>query len=113
MLKCLRRHAQEADHPGLGFTRLAQDTFQIDTLTGSHHCIVTKLQGASIRTLQEVLPNAKLPKLLVKSLIHRLFVSVNWLHATCGLIHTGMLLVEPTWPFHSLISLLDIFPQIF
>ncbi|OOF90911.1 hypothetical protein ASPCADRAFT_409626 [Aspergillus carbonarius ITEM 5010] len=88
MLKCLRRHAQEADHPGLGFTRLAQDTFQIDTLTGSHHCIVTKLQGASIRTLQEVLPNAKLPKLLVKSLIHRLFVSVNWLHATCGLIHT-------------------------
>ncbi|PYI02578.1 kinase-like protein [Aspergillus sclerotiicarbonarius CBS 121057] len=90
MLQRLSRFAQEADHPGLEFTRLAQDIFHIDTPTGPHYCIVTKPQGASIRTLQEVFPDAVLPKLLVKSLIHRLFVSVNWLHATCGLIHTDI-----------------------
>ncbi|RAK97316.1 protein kinase [Aspergillus ibericus CBS 121593] len=90
MLQRLSRFAQEGDHPGLEFTRLAQDIFQLESPTGSHYCIATKPQGASIRILQEVFPNAVLPKLLVKSLIHRLFLSVNWLHATCGLIHTDI-----------------------
>jgi hypothetical protein len=25
----------------------------------------------------------------VKSIIHRLWFSVNWFHSTCGVIHTG------------------------
>ncbi|PWY82057.1 kinase-like protein [Aspergillus heteromorphus CBS 117.55] len=90
MLQRLGNFAQQADHPGLEFTRLAQDIFQIDTSTGPHHCIVTEPQGASIRTLQDVFPNAILPKLLVKSLVHRLVISIDWLHATCGLVHTDI-----------------------
>lgn len=91
MLQRLGRLAHEADHPGMDFTRLAQDIFQIDGPWGPHYCIATKPQGASLRTLQAVFPNARLPKILVKSLIHRIFFAVNWLHVTCGVIHTGML----------------------
>lgn len=91
MLRRLREFAKEADHPGLDFTRLALDVFDIDGQSGRHYCIATKPQGSSLRALQETFANAIFPKMLVKSLVHRLWFSVNWLHATCGVIHTGML----------------------
>ncbi|PGH11330.1 hypothetical protein AJ79_04946 [Helicocarpus griseus UAMH5409] len=62
-LICSSACAAEEDSPGLLFTRLAGN-------------------------LQETFPDAKLPKLLVRSLVHRLFFSINWLHATCNTIHT-------------------------
>lgn len=88
MLQRLKQFADK-DHPGLDFTRLARDIFETESLASRHHCIAYKPQGNSVRTLQEVFPNAMIPKTLVKSLIHRLFFSVNWLHATCGVAHTG------------------------
>ncbi|KAJ5731820.1 protein kinase [Penicillium malachiteum] len=87
MLRRLEQFANE-DHPGLDFTRLARDIFEIESLGGFHYCIAFQPQGNSVRTLQETFPNAKIPKFLVKCLIHRLFFSVNWLHATCGVAHT-------------------------
>jgi serine/threonine-protein kinase SRPK3 len=91
MLRRLSEFAKEADHPGLDFTRLARDIFKIDGPYSRHCCIATKPQGSSLRTLQETFANAIFPKMLVKSLVHRLLFSVNWLHATCGVVHTGML----------------------
>ncbi|KIV88507.1 hypothetical protein PV10_08188 [Exophiala mesophila] len=91
MLKRLSRIAKEADHPGLDFTRLALDTFEIDGPHGRHYCIAAEAQGCSLRTLQETLDDAILPKLLVRSLVHRVLFSLNWLHAGCGVVHTGML----------------------
>jgi hypothetical protein len=88
MLQRMKQFADK-DHPGLDFTRLARDIFETESLAGRHHCIAYKPQGNSVRTLQEAIPNAMIPKTLVKSLIHRLFISVNWLHATCGVAHTG------------------------
>ncbi|KAB8210114.1 kinase-like domain-containing protein [Aspergillus parasiticus] len=85
MLRRLEKFA-EKDHPGLDFTRLARDIFEIDSPSGSHYCIAFKPQGNSVRTLQETFPNAQLHKLLVRSIIHRLFFAVNWLHATCGVV---------------------------
>ncbi|KAJ5849928.1 hypothetical protein N7455_009784 [Penicillium solitum] len=78
--------------PGVGFTRLADDIFEIDrdSLHSLHYCIASKPQGQSIRVLQETFPNGILPKLLVKSIIHRLWFSVNWFHSTCGVIHTDI-----------------------
>ncbi|MCJ1373452.1 hypothetical protein MMC20_004680 [Loxospora ochrophaea] len=90
MLQRLGKLAQEKDHPGLDFTRLASDVFEVDGPTGRHYCIAAKPQGGSLRTLQETFPNAILPKLLVRSLVHRLFFSVNWLHVTCDVIHTDI-----------------------
>lgn len=90
MLRRLKKYADEFDRPGPCFTRLARDIFEINGPYGRHVCISFKAQGASLRTMQEIFPNAQLPRLLVRSLIHRLFFSVNWLHATCGVVHTGM-----------------------
>jgi hypothetical protein len=75
----------------VGFTRLADDIFEIDgaPIDGRHHCIASRPEGQSMRVLQETFPNAILPKLLVKSIIHRLWFSVNWFHSTCGVIHAG------------------------
>jgi hypothetical protein len=90
MLRYLKKFADK-DHPGLDFARLAQEIFEIEGPSGLHYCIASKPQGNSVRTLQETIPDAKLPKLLVKSLIHRLFFSLNRLHAICGVVHTGKL----------------------
>ncbi|CAI7660131.1 unnamed protein product [Penicillium glandicola] len=89
MLQRLKQFADE-DHPGLDFTRLARDIFETESLAGRHHCITYKPQGNSVRALEETFPNAMIPKTLVKSLIHRLFFSMNWLHATCGVAHTDI-----------------------
>jgi hypothetical protein len=70
---------------------LAQEIFEIEGPSGLHYCITSKPQGNSVRTLQDTFPDAKLPKLVVKSLIHRLFFSLNWVHALCGVAHTGKL----------------------
>ncbi|KAM5433064.1 hypothetical protein MferCBS31731_007288 [Microsporum ferrugineum] len=81
----------DKEHPGLFFTRLADDILEIDGPAGGrHYCVVSKPQGNSVRILQERFPNAILPKLLVRSIVHRLFFAVNWLHATCGVVHTDI-----------------------
>ncbi|KAI1834470.1 hypothetical protein DTO006G1_108 [Penicillium roqueforti] len=94
MLRRLKRFADtdEGDHPGVGFTRLADDIFENDqaSLHGRYYCIASKPEGQSIRVLQEAFPNSILPKLLVKSIIHCLWFSVDWLHSVCGVIHTNI-----------------------
>ena len=89
MLRHLREVANLCDSPGLKFTRLATDIFEIAGPLGSHHCIASVPQGSSLRALQEYFPAGKLPKLLVKPVIHRLLFSLNWLHGACGVIHCG------------------------
>ncbi|KAJ5437600.1 protein kinase [Penicillium cf. griseofulvum] len=86
MLQRLKQFADK-DHPGLDFTRLARDIFETESLAGRHHCIALHISPKA--TASEALPNAMIPKTLVKSLIHRLFISVNWLHATCRVAHTA------------------------
>ncbi|KAE8365640.1 hypothetical protein BDV27DRAFT_144298 [Aspergillus caelatus] len=80
MLQRMKKFAEAASHPGLCFTRLASDIFELHTSFGRHCCILS--------------PNAMLPKLLVRSLMHRLFFAINWLHATCNLIHTGLVRIQ-------------------
>jgi hypothetical protein len=88
MLRHLKEVAKD-DHPGLDFIRLAEDIFQIDGPEGQHNCIVTRPEGVSVRFLQEYYPDAVLPKLLVKSLVHRLLFAINFLHVRANVIHTG------------------------
>ncbi|KAL4783369.1 protein kinase [Aspergillus varians] len=90
-LQRMKQSAEAASHPGLCFTRLATDIFELNTSSGRHYCIASKPQGHSLRTLQAAYPNARVLKLLVGSLMHRLFFAINWLHATCSLIHTGLI----------------------
>ncbi|OJD15379.1 hypothetical protein AJ78_04349 [Emergomyces pasteurianus Ep9510] len=60
--------------------------------------ILTELSGAMFAsrsnsrwtTMQETFRHEQLPKLLMRFFVHRLFFSVNWLHATCGVVHTDI-----------------------
>ncbi|EEP82159.1 predicted protein [Uncinocarpus reesii 1704] len=80
----------EIDHPGLDFTRLANDIFQISRSSGRHYCIVCKPQGPTAFDLQQLFSEAKMPKVMVKGLIHYLLFSLNWLHVNCGVAHTDI-----------------------
>lgn len=91
MLRHLGEHAK-VDHPGLDFMRLAKDIFKIPGESGQHYCIVSKPQGGSLRQLQERVVDAKVPKILAKSFIHRLLFAVNFIHFRCWAVHTGKLL---------------------
>lgn len=91
MLQHVGKFAHTTRNAGPEFTRLARDIFEIDGPSGRHYCIASTPQGSSLRAVQEAFPNSVLPKYLVKSHIHRLMVSLNWLHADCSTIHTGML----------------------
>ncbi|OQE13385.1 hypothetical protein PENFLA_c049G09239 [Penicillium flavigenum] len=68
MLQRLKRFAdtEQRDLPGIGFTRLADDMFEIDgaSIDGRHYCIALRPEGQSMGVLQETFPNAILPKLL-------------------------------------------------
>ncbi|KAL3474093.1 protein kinase [Aspergillus californicus] len=92
MLRRMKTFAEtgDPDNPGLLFTRLATDIFDIHTLSGRHSCMVFKPQGHSLRMLQTTFPDAKVPNPLVGALMHRLFFSLNWLYARCKLIHTDI-----------------------
>ncbi|KAK5168829.1 uncharacterized protein LTR77_006138 [Saxophila tyrrhenica] len=90
MLRHLESTSEAGDHPGLDFIRLADDIFEADGPTGRHHCIAMKPQGVSVRTLQEFYPDERLPKLLVRSLVHRLLFAIDWLHSRCQTIHTDI-----------------------
>ena len=96
MLRHLRRCGDKRpDSPGLLFTRLADDIFELDSPSGGrHYCIVSKPHASNVRSLQEHFPDAIVPKLLVRSLIHRVLFSVAFLHATCNVAHTGRLLAR-------------------
>lgn len=89
ILRQLGDVAHDNNHPGLNFTRLADDIFEIDGPTSSHCCIAMEPQGVSLRILQDVFPDGILPKLLVKNLVHRLLFAINFLHADCNVVHTG------------------------
>jgi serine/threonine-protein kinase SRPK3 len=89
MLRHLALKAAGSNHPGLHFTRLTHESFQIEGPAGQHHCVVFDPQGNSLRALQELMPGGMLPKLIVRSSMHRVLFAMNWLHLECGVIHTG------------------------
>ncbi|WEW60369.1 hypothetical protein PRK78_005854 [Emydomyces testavorans] len=98
MLRRLSKFA-DMDHPGISFTRLALDIFELNGPFGRHFGITSKPKGNSVRVLQEVLPYARIPEPMVKTMVHRVFFALNWLHAGCGVVHTDIspqnILMEP------------------
>ncbi|PGH14527.1 serine/threonine protein kinase [Helicocarpus griseus UAMH5409] len=58
MLRRLKKFAAEEESPGLFFTRLADDIFELHTPSGArHYVIASKPQGSSARVLQEWYPD--------------------------------------------------------
>lgn len=51
MLQHLKKCAAAEDYPGLLVTRLADDIFEINMLSGPHYCVFSKPQTGSLREL--------------------------------------------------------------
>ncbi|CAK1361676.1 unnamed protein product [Cercospora beticola] len=90
MLKHLQDFARSVVHPGTDFVRMASDVFEIETKTGKHTCIVSKPHGCSLRKVQEYIAPGALLKSIIKPNLHRLILALNFLHATCDVIHTDL-----------------------
>ena len=89
MFRRLTLKVPGTDHPGVDYIRLAREIFEIEGPTGRHYCVVMEPHGNSIRFLQENLPTAMLPKLMVRAAMHMVLFALNWLHLECNVIHTG------------------------
>lgn len=107
MLKHLQDFAQSVVHSGTDFVRMASDVFEIETKTGKHTCIVSKPHGCSLRKVQEYIAPGALLKSIIKPNLHRLILALNFLHATCDVIHTGTTFL--TAPLKSLLTELQIY----
>ncbi|WEW60885.1 hypothetical protein PRK78_006373 [Emydomyces testavorans] len=95
MLKHLKQFKEEAEAADLAyvkFARFADDIFEVDDLTGRHYCMTFKPHPCSVRTLQKVFPDAALPKLLIRSTVHRVLFGLNFLR---GIGHINILISHP------------------
>lgn len=88
----LAKFAEHDNHEGIKHIRLSKDEFQTPgtSLWYRHQCIVHQPQGTSFGVLQEKYPDEILPVEIVKSMITPLLRALDWLHNTCGVVHTGM-----------------------
>ncbi|KIW62711.1 hypothetical protein PV04_10855 [Phialophora macrospora] len=87
MLQRLKSLAERDNHPGVVFTRLPLETFELYGPHGRYLCIVAEAEGRSLHELQK---SFLLPRTLVRSLMLKLAYAVHWLHRTCGVIHTDI-----------------------
>ncbi|QRV92958.1 Serine/threonine-protein kinase [Ceratobasidium sp. AG-Ba] len=73
--------------------------FKITSSKGSHQCIVMEVLGASVDELRRH-SRYRLPIGLVKTIIRQVLLGLDYLHTSCGIIHTDI-------KFDNLLLLLD------
>lgn len=84
--KVLRHLATcQTEHPAASYAILADDIFEV---TG-HICIVTKPSACTLQQASVALKNQYVPMVLIKRIVMRLLLFINWLHHDCNVIHTG------------------------
>ena len=67
------------------------DTFQLSWAGGYHDCIVHKPMLFSLYRLQRLGNNRKTHKDLLRGTVRYLLKALDYLHAECQVIHTGMI----------------------
>ncbi|QRV92955.1 Serine/threonine-protein kinase [Ceratobasidium sp. AG-Ba] len=95
-----------ADPTHIGKRHLVEhyNTFKITTPEGSHQCIVMEVLGAGVDELMRQ-TEYRLPIGLVKIIIRQVLLGLDYLHTSCGIIHTDI-------KFNNLLLLLDDPPSV-
>ncbi|QRV78159.1 Serine/threonine-protein kinase [Ceratobasidium sp. AG-Ba] len=90
-----------ADPTHIGKRHLVEhyNTFNITTPEGSHQCIVMEVLGAGVDELMRQ-AEYRLPIGLVKTIIRQVLLGLDYLHTSCGIVHTDV-------KFNNLLLLLD------
>lgn len=79
----------KSNHPGRDYIREALDTFTLKGQKGEHQCLVLK---PMLETAQELLrrnKSGRFTESLLKAVLIRLLMALDYLHTEAHLIHTG------------------------
>jgi serine/threonine-protein kinase SRPK3 len=64
---------------------------------GKHLCLVFKVMGKNVSALRREFPSRQIPAALMKQIARQVLFGLDYLHQSCGVIHTGRLLFVPTF----------------
>ena len=76
-------------HPGRNAVRTLLDSFNINGPEGEHRCLVHPPLWESILTFLHRNSILRLPRPVLAFVLQRLFLSLDYLHTECQIIHTG------------------------
>ncbi|KAF6792653.1 serine/threonine-protein kinase SRPK3 [Colletotrichum sojae] len=90
----------EGKHPGRNLVRGLLDSFEVAGPDGSHSCLVYYPLWEDVQTFLGRNPIMRLPKGAGALILHRLFLSLDFLHANCQVIHTDIKARNIMWATH-------------
>ena len=76
-------------HPGSRVVRALLDTFNVSGPAGEHRCLVHDPLWEDLHTFVQRSAVKRLPPDLAASILHHLFLGLDFLHTECQVIHTG------------------------
>ena len=85
-----RINADSKNHPGRNSVRSLIDSFEVHGPEGMHRCLVHYPLWDSVSTFLSRNPVHRLPYPVLAFVLKRVFLALDFLHAECQLIHTGM-----------------------
>ena len=86
----LRAAAADPGHPGYQHIVLLLDNFIHKGPNGEHLCLVMELLGENLVTMRRRLQGSRFPAAFVKNVARQTLLGLDYLHTSCGIIHTGM-----------------------
>jgi serine/threonine-protein kinase SRPK3 len=95
-LKMYSRIAQppkrSRNHPGRAAVRTLLDSFDVQGPEDKHRCLVHAPLWQSVLAFLRCNPVERLPAAVLAAVLQRVFVALDYLHAECQIIHTGLCL---------------------
>ncbi|KAM3418249.1 hypothetical protein BST61_g4250 [Cercospora zeina] len=90
-LKLLQRLSEaDSTHRGFHIIRKTVDSFELNSGSGTHLCLVYEPLRETLEIYRRRFPNAQLPVPLLKVYAQVLLVGLDFLHTQCGIIHTDL-----------------------
>ncbi|KAI1918540.1 hypothetical protein LOZ65_004855 [Ophidiomyces ophidiicola] len=88
-VKVLKQIAStKSQHPGKAKIRNALDSFEIDGPLGRHQCLVQEPLLMSFQQLQYSFKHCTISEDMLKTLLQKLFVALDYLHMEAHVVHT-------------------------
>jgi serine/threonine-protein kinase SRPK3 len=89
------QHISKVDQRHAGYKHVIHllDHFTHTGPHGEHLCLVFKVMGESVGALRRRFPTRQVPAALWKRIARQVLLGLDYLHQSCGVIHTGLWLV--------------------
>ncbi|KAI5898763.1 kinase-like protein [Schizophyllum commune H4-8] len=90
------RKASQSSVEVAGFKQVLQlvDHFRVNGQYGDHLCLVTKVLGQDLLSVQRGYPGRRIPVPLVKHIARHMLRALAFVHDTCHVVHTGQFVMD-------------------